>query len=130
VAHATRMEILCSSTRTGWGVTTREVQQRLLRFFPDDRVATVTEIGTALRDGRRAGRPLPARRQPTTVSVIRPVRPVTSSPGPFNIPFYFLFAIFARAPAMCSVMRRAASAGERVLTSILTAPLTCSYVAV
>jgi hypothetical protein len=28
----------------------REVQQRLLRFFPDDSVATVTEIRTALRD--------------------------------------------------------------------------------
>jgi len=29
----------------------REVQQRLLRFFPDERVATVTEIRAALRDG-------------------------------------------------------------------------------
>ena len=29
----------------------REVQQRLLRLFPDDRVPTVTEIRAALRDG-------------------------------------------------------------------------------
>jgi hypothetical protein len=29
----------------------KEVQQRLLRFFPDERVATVTEIRAALRDG-------------------------------------------------------------------------------
>lgn len=29
----------------------REVQQRLRRFFPDDRVAILTEIRAALRDG-------------------------------------------------------------------------------
>jgi hypothetical protein len=29
----------------------REVQERLLRFFPDDHVATLTEIRAALRDG-------------------------------------------------------------------------------
>jgi hypothetical protein len=34
-----------------------EVQQRLLRFFPDDRVAAVTEIRAALRDGSEFTQP-------------------------------------------------------------------------
>jgi hypothetical protein len=35
----------------------REVQQRLLRFFPDDRVAALTEIRTVLRDGSEFTQP-------------------------------------------------------------------------
>jgi hypothetical protein len=35
----------------------KEVQQRLLRFFPDDRVATVTKIRAALRDGSEFTQP-------------------------------------------------------------------------
>jgi hypothetical protein len=43
--------------RHGEPLLAREVQQRLLRFFPDDRVATVTEIRAALRGGSEFTQP-------------------------------------------------------------------------